>query len=347
MAPGRTTPVIADGVIILSSPLWLERSALPKSAIKLGGREVTIYCPRVPLKRVRPQDWNLLEPSTGRGRLPIATANGYVDWGNYNNTHHRLSVNALRFTAPMDPLRVDEDDTGWTDDRPLTWLREAWPSWFGTFSDWLQAWNRLSRYEGNRQSDTEIEAVAERALLGFNGFVKGTHSIRNHGSHKASTRLEVKAAMRCANEGVRLPLRMGMIVTARTSLHSGRHRECLIDCCTATEVALVDALKHRLLTAGLEVAALEGIVKRANSVSGLATLAMELGLIDKASFTKIKQKLAEPRNRAAHDGTPVDYSVAGEALRVASEIRDQVRPDPSPREILSGQASAGLTFDPR
>ena len=68
---------MADGVIILSSPLWLERDALPKSTIEVGGREVTIYCPRVPRDRGEPHiEFRSSRARRRRGRAAAATNRG-------------------------------------------------------------------------------------------------------------------------------------------------------------------------------------------------------------------------------------------------------------------------------
>ena len=324
---------MADGVIILSSPLWLEMGALPKSEIQISGRPVTLLCPRVPRDRGPSAKMELLEPLRNRRHLPVTTLRGEVDWGNFNETTNRLYVKALRFVAPMDPLSENGDGIFlrvW----PLGWLRSGWSEWFGIFNDWLLAWRRYPREEPQAVDTTQIHAAAERAALGMTGYVSASVSITNHGSLKASTRSEVRAAIRCANQVRTLPVPSEMILRAHTALLLGRYRECLIDACTAAEAALTEAVKTAFSGPAIRSDALETVVKRAGGVRGLAELARDLGLIEIAMLTSVQKKLAEPRNRAVHYGATTDRETADNALATSFNLCEAVWPLATPTQVL-------------
>lgn len=126
-----------------------------------------------------------------------------------------------------------------------------------------------------------------------------------------------------AGAGAVLPPEWQYLRSARSWLKAGQPRRAVIDGCTAAEIALAKQLHQLLATTDESVR--EELLLRCNGVAGVAKLVRKFGG-STASRHKVEEKLASVRNRAAHVGEEPQLDQANQALEVATEIVERVRP---------------------
>jgi hypothetical protein len=108
---------------------------------------------------------------------------------------------------------------------------------------------------------------------------------------------------------------------ARRALSEGRHRRSVLDSATASEVALTKLRDERLADA--EAGLAEYAKGKAQQIMGLVGF---LGRVGLELPGRIQQEIAEPRNKAIHQGEHLDRETALAALKKAEEVVDLAFP---------------------
>jgi hypothetical protein len=310
-------------------PLWIQGGAIRWAHVKMDGHPVRLIFPTAPKETGRHLVRPLVEPMYQGRKLPEAKG-VRVDWGNIDTRHNSHLVKALRFVAPLEPLRGKQPH-----ELPprLGWLRRVWVPWYEVVQDWLAAWTGLLREQwGEGLPEPVVSALAE--MKGLRGMASVGSSLASHGPQRAATAAEIRAAFVCAGLDQQIPPQWALLVRSRSAHFQERYRDCVIDACTASESSISEWIKVTLTRCSVPVEAQDVVTKQANGIVGLAEVAASLGLTLPRSRKAISNELAGPRNRAVHAGAVLDAETAAKAFRLANAIVVTVAPMPSPASIL-------------
>ena len=78
---------------------------------------------------------------------------------------------------------------------------------------------------------------------------------------------EVTAAFAAASRGLDVPLAHIVLRRSLVELHAGEYRLCVIDACSAAEIAFDAALTAQLHARGLQAGEIEGLLRLASGIS--------------------------------------------------------------------------------
>lgn len=319
----------ADGYLVPSLPLWIQGGAIRWAKVEVDGQPVRLIFPTAPKATGSQLVLPLEEPMYQGRRLPEAKG-VRVDWGNLDTRHNSHLVKALRFVAPLEPVRDKQPH-----ELPprLGWLRRAWIPWYEVVQDWLAAWTGLLREQwGEGLPEPVVSALAE--MKGLRGLASASSSVASHGPQRAATEAEIRAAFVCAGQERQIPSQWALLVRSRSAHFQERYRDCVIDACTASESSISEWIQATLARRSVPLEAQEVVTKQANGIVGLAEVAASLGLTPPRSRGAISNQLAGPRNRAVHAGAVLDVETATKAFRLANAMVATVAPMPSPASIL-------------
>lgn len=124
-----------------------------------------------------------------------------------------------------------------------------------------------------------------------------------------------------ASSGTNPPEAHLFLRDARRELGAGRYRRSVLDAATAAEIALTKVRDDLLVGSDPKVG--EYVQGRAQQIGRL------VGFLDKQGQTlpdRIQQEIAEPRNKAIHEGREPDEATAIKALEKAEEVLDLAFP---------------------
>ncbi|MGF0320943.1 hypothetical protein [Nocardia fluminea] len=126
-----------------------------------------------------------------------------------------------------------------------------------------------------------------------------------------------------AGRNVSPPAEWQYLREAQSWLSAGQTRRAVIDACTAAEIALEDQVRQLLHDSPKVV--IEQLLTRCSGIAEKARLVADLGG-ENASSRRIADQLAGVRNSAAHAGDEPEPGKAHQAVALAVEIVDRVRP---------------------
>jgi hypothetical protein len=120
------------------------------------------------------------------------------------------------------------------------------------------------------------------------------------------------------------------------NLLAGDHRLCVIDACSASEIALGAALRAHLTAHGLDDADTAQLLRLGSGIGEAFPVYQQLVLAGPSTVSRgrVLDQLAHPRNRAVHAGEHPDETVARRALETARLLVQEAAPLPPPEEIL-------------
>jgi hypothetical protein len=103
-------------------------------------------------------------------------------------------------------------------------------------------------------------------------------------------------------------------------VHAGEYRLCVIDACSAVEVALDAALTARLRAHGLTGVESERLLRLGSGIAEAFPVYQQLVAAGQSAVSRnrVIDQLANPRNRAVHAGEHPDETVAERALETSA-----------------------------
>lgn len=132
----------------------------------------------------------------------------------------------------------------------------------------------------------------------------------------------LKACVTLAANGVRPPDAWLFVKDARALTHARQYRRAVIDAGTAAELAMI-ALIDPTLT-GMNLLEREKLFERNRGLWELSNLMVTQNAGTRPA--RLQQDLAEPRNRAAHEGAALNGAKANAAISVAVALVEQLYP---------------------
>lgn len=198
-------------------------------------------------------------------------------------------------------------------------------SWFDIARGWLAAWSGQPIESLTNSTGSALHIPRSDGTMSGTG---ATLSAVMVGGLAGVSRSQLLGAFARASAGTRLPVEHRLLLDAQHGLYRGDLRRALIDAGTSVEVALATCIAESMANLGAAGEFIDGVIKNANGVVGLAFLYTKLIDALPVSQGRLASELAEPRNRAAHGGVSPEYEVAVAALRHARALVKAVRPLP-------------------
>lgn len=325
-----------DSIAWLEPALWVDHSLAGASYwIRLDSRRVRLTLPvenladtiqlhtglyspvpRFPGKR-RPAPLRTPRAETGAG---IAVPPGL------------LVVHAVRLRIPAEGDLAIESYTTW----PIATVARSFGAWLTRAQAWLDSWTGAVRQRLTRTELPRIRAAIPTGEGGLAGVgAGGPVPIIIRGQRWARP-VEVAASFAAASAGIDVPLAHTIFRRSVVEFHSGEHRLCVLDACSAGEVAIGSAMTVSLQQHGLADAEREQMLKLASGIAEAFPLYQQLIMAGQSTVSRrrVLDQLAGPRNRAAHGGEQPDETVAQRALETAGRLVYEATPLPPPDEML-------------
>jgi HEPN domain-containing protein len=147
---------------------------------------------------------------------------------------------------------------------------------------------------------------------------------------------EVTAGFAAASSKLDLPLAHTMLRRSLVELHAGDYRLCVIDACSAAEIALNDAITARLRAHGLAEAETEQLLRLGSGIAEAFPVYRQLVAAGQSAVSRnrVIDQLANPRNRAVHAGEHPDEAVVQRVIETAGLLVQEAVPLPRPDDIL-------------
>jgi HEPN domain-containing protein len=330
-----------EAIAWLDTPLWVDRALAGATyRITLESRRARLTLPlenlgdtiHASVRRAPPAP-----PFPGRRRpAPVRASRGESGMS-LPMPDALLLVTAVWLRIPADGDLAVESYTTW----PITRVGAAFGAWLARAEAWLDAWTGAVR-QPVAQLGTRVILAAiptddgRLADVGTGGPVPVV--IRGQ---RWATPEEVEAAFAAASSGLEVPLAHMMLRRSVVDLYAGDHRLCVIEACSAAEIALGAALTAHLRAHGLDDAETEQLLRLGSGIGEAFPIYQGLVLRRRSAVSRerVLDQLAKPRNRAVHAGEHPDETVARRAVETARLLVQEAAPLPAPGEIL-GQARA-------
>lgn len=198
--------------------------------------------------------------------------------------------------------------------------------WWATISSWISVFTRQDFVEiGKTRSDIRVGPIltwsgdADRHRV--NGSIERNMAVVNDQVDILDHRT-LSACMALTGKGVQPPDEWLFIRDARSQITARQYRRAVIDAGTAAELAMT-ALIDRTLT-NINFLEREKLFETHRTLLKLSNLMAERGAGTRPD--RLQQDLAEPRNKAAHEGAMLDESQAIAAVAVAVALVAQLHP---------------------
>jgi HEPN domain-containing protein len=352
LCPGQLELLLVDGVShmgawrdgadrgldrVARDTLWVDQATAGKSyPITLESRRVRLTLPLENLDDVIHATLREL-PSAPRfpGRLrPGPLRAPRVESGTAQVVPNGLLVvTAVRLRILAEGDLALRSYTDW----PITTVADAFGTWLTHAETWLDAWTGAVRQPVTRSGMPRIQAAipADDGSLGGVG-TGGPVPVVIRGQRWAAPG-EVTAAFAAASCGLDVPLAHIVLRRSLVELHAGEYRLCVIDACSAAEIALDAALTAQLRARGLRDGEIEGLLRLASGISQAFSLYRDVVMAGQSAVSqnRIGDQLARPRNRAVHAGDHPDEAVAKRAFETAALLVREAVPLPGPAAILT------------
>ena len=228
-----------------------------------------------------------------------------------------------------DPQRTGDEDGPW---RPGQGFDDDVAPWLSLVRDWLAAWRHEERGEVPQQPTPRIRMgrVGGRMVLhGGDNATGGVHLARR----PISTPSELRAAFAAASSALELPTEYALYGEALAYAAGGRYREAVISACGAVEVALAGCADALLAKAGRNEDERGELLDRVSGVVDLYRLSATTSEGLPVSLGQVKNRLAGPRNNAAHRGQAPSEETVRLAIETARKMLN-ISPLPSARSLI-------------
>ena len=330
-------PPTVETIAWLETPLWVDRAVAGMSyAITLGSRRVRLTLPLENVGEVIHSTHGSSPPTPpfpGR-RRPAPLRTSYAETGSAQVIPAGLLVvTAVWLRIPADGDLAVESYTTW----PIRTVASAFGTWLARAEAWLDAWTSAVRQPVTRTGTPRIRAAIRTEDGSLAGVSTGGPVPVVIRGQRWATPDEVTAGFAAASGGLDIPLAHAVLRRSLVELHSGEYRLCVIDACSAAEIALGAALTTRLHARGLEEGEIERLIGLTSGISQAFSLYHDLVMGGQSAVSKsqIADKLAKPRNRSVHAADHPDEAVARRALETAAPLVLEAIRLPSPTAVLT------------
>jgi hypothetical protein len=324
-----------DSIAWLDTPLWVDRALAGVTyRITLGSGRARLTlplenvadeihsisrrtppAPRFPGKR-RPAPLRAARAETGFA-LPVPEG--------------MLVVSAVRLRIAAEGDLAIGSYTTW----PITQVGALFGAWLVRAEAWLDIWTGTIRAPVTRVGTPLVRAALPNDDGGLAGVGTGGPVPVVIRGQRSATAEEVAASFAAASAELDIPLAYAILRRSLVELHAGEHRLCVIDACSAAEVALDAALTAYLHAHGLTSAETERLLRLGSGIAEAFPVYKQLvGAGESAvSRNRVIDQLANPRNRAVHAGDQPDETVAARALETSARLVGEAVPLPRPDDI--------------
>jgi HEPN domain-containing protein len=329
-------PPTVDSIAWLDTPLWVDQALAGVSyQITLESRRVRLT---LPLENVG----DAIHSSTRRyplaprfpgTRRPAPLRASRVESGfALPVPDGLLLVTAVRLRIPAEGDLAVESYTTW----PIARVGTAFGEWLLRAEAWLDAWTGAIRQPVTRIGTPLILAAIRTDDGGLAGVGSGGSVPVVIRGQRWATSEEVTAGFGAASSNLDVPLAHTILRRSLVELYAGDYRLCVIDACSAAEIALGAALTAHLKARGLHDAEAEQLLRVGSGIAEAFRAYRQLVAAGQSAVSRnrIIDQLANPRNRAVHAGEHLDKTVAERAIEIAALLVQEAVPLLRPDEIL-------------
>jgi hypothetical protein len=243
-----------------------------------------------------------------------------------------LLVTAVRLRIPAEGDLAVESYTTW----PITRVGAAFGEWLVRAEAWLDAWTGAIRQHVTRIGTPLVLAALPSGDGGLAGVGTGGPVPVVIRGQRWATPEEVTAGFAAASSKLDVPLAHTVLRRSLVEFYAGEYRLCVIDACSAAEIAVGAAMTMHLQAHGLTDAETEQLLRLGSGIAEAFPVYRQLvGAGQSAvSRNRVIDQLANPRNRAVHAGEHPDEAVAKRVIETAGLLVREAVPLPRPDAIL-------------
>ena len=316
------------GLVELPSNMMVAEDALGhRFEVDLPGVKIAVTVPALP-GADPPELFDLVHPDPDITRLvhDDGRAWGYGAFG-ITPGAPRILASWVK-TVALDATVRDADDL---DANSASSLGKTFDDWWSRVIAWLELWTP-QHLNPDANGPVRTRGRVYDMRLGnpppnSTGWSTGGRIIMHRSVAAAvSHAMLTEALARAATDEVP-PLQWQMLCRARRLVD---RRQALLDAAAAAEIALAETIHQRLANAS--VAAKERIVRDAQGIVGLLGLVEDLDAVDQSDSrrSRVADRLAGPRNDAAHQGVVPTQETLQRALREVQDTLEAYTPAPQP-----------------
>jgi hypothetical protein len=208
-----------------------------------------------------------------------------------------LVVTAVRLRIPAEGDLAMQSYTTW----PITRVGALFGAWLVRAEAWLDIWTGTIRQPVTRVGTPLVRAALPDGDGGLAGVGTGGPVPVVIRGQRWATPEEVTAGFAAASGELDIPLAYTILRRSLVEMHAGEYRLCVIDACSAAEVALDAALTARLRARGLTGAEAERLLRLGPGIAEAFPVYQQLVAAGQSAVSRNRliDQLANPRNRAA------------------------------------------------
>jgi HEPN domain-containing protein len=242
-----------------------------------------------------------------------------------------LLVTAVRLRIPAKGDFAMQSYTTW----PITQVGTDFGAWLVRAEAWLDVWTGTILQPVTRVGTPLVRAALPGDDGGLAGVATGGPVPVVIRSQRWATPEEVAASFAAASSELDVPLAYTILRRSLVEFHAGEYRLCVIDACSAAEVALDAALTAHLRAHGLTGVETERLLRLGPGIAEAFLVYQQLVAAGQSAVSRnrVIDQLANPRNRAVHAGEHPDETVAVRALEIAARLVGEAVPLPRPDDI--------------
>lgn len=266
-------------------------------------------------------------PDSIASNVHLTSHSGTESWGGTMSSLQGRVVEAALNAA------VVEVDTSTTDVGQMRVLVETLrleiATWLDSFRNWLGVLGPIVGVDIERYHEwfpAITYAIAEGEMTAaFFSALNATPSVYLEPAAIEPTTWN--RALALTNRGAEPDLSHLRLLAARSNLIRGDHRAAVIDACTAAEVALSNAIRERLPTAGQQY--VDALLNGTSGVAALSDLARALGVDVPVKRDDIKNQIGNRRNRAVHQSHVSSSKGAQRCVHLCAQVVNAAAPLPT------------------
>jgi hypothetical protein len=335
-------PRTVDSIAWLDTPFWVDRALAGESyRITLGPSRVRLTLPlenvgdtiHSSMRRTPPA------PRFPGTRRPAPLRAPRSDSGSALVVPDgMLVITAVRLRIPAEGDLAIGSYTTW----PIGTVGAVFGAWLVRAEAWLDAWTGTIRQPVMKIGTPLIRAALPTDEGGLAGVAAGGPVPVVIRGQRWATPEEVTAGFAAASSQLDVPLAHVILRRSLVEFYSGESRLCVIDACSAAEIALDAALTAHLRARGLPGAETERLLRLGSGIAEAFPAYRDIVAAGRSAVSRnrVIDQLADPRNRAVHAGEHPNEAVALRAIETARLLLQEALPLPGPADILRLTQSA-------